>query len=182
MEKLKNRRVAVGAMVLMILLGILLGAYRSGSRLYGEVETLFYNGEEGNGIGVASDLSQRADAAVNLIVVAKRNMDPNDPFITELEKAVTEVGMAKDLTARFAADNEMDGSMTALYHALGEVDLSEKDAGYRSSLYADFTSAAMTMSHDPYNAQAVEYNRALHTFPGGLLMGLFGFEDAPIFR
>ncbi len=182
MDKLKNRRIAAGVMVLMILLSVLLGAWRSGSRLYGEVETLFYNGEAGNGIGVASDLSQRAEAAVNLIIVAKRNMDQTDPVILDLEAAVTEVNVAGSLMARFSADNEMAGCMTALYEALGEVALSEKDAGYRSSLYADFTSAAMTMSHDPYNAQAVEYNRALNTFPGGLLMQLFGFEDAPVFR
>ena len=182
MEKLKNRRMAAGMMVLMILLSILLGAWRSGSRLYGEVETLFYNGEAGNGIGVASDLRQRAESAVNMIIVAKRNLDQNDPCILELEAAVTEVHKAKTLQERHEADVEMAGSMTALYEALGEAALSEKDAGYRSSLYADFSSAAMTMSHDPYNAQAVEYNRALSTFPGGLLMKLCGFDDAPVFR
>lgn len=182
MEQLKNRRTAIGVMVLMILLSMLLGAWRSGSRLYGEVEDLFYNGEAGNGIGVASDLSQRAETAVNMIIVAKRNLDQSDPAITGLEEAVTEVSMAKSLQERYAADQKMSVCMAALYDALGETVLSEKDAGYRSSLYADFTSAAMTMSHDPYNAQAVEYNQALRTFPGSLFFALFGYEDAPVFR
>jgi len=182
MEKLRNRHVAAGIMVLMILLSLPLGAWRTGSRLYGAVEDLFYNGEAGNGIGVASDISQRAEAAVNMIIIAKRNMDPNDPCITGLEAVVMEVNMAKSLQARHQADVEMGGCMAALYDALGEAPLSEKDARYRESLYADFTSAAMTMSHDPYNAQAVEYNRALSAFPGGLLMRLFGYEEAPVFR
>lgn len=182
MDKLKNRRTAAGVMVLMILLSILLGAWRSGSRLYGRVETLFYNGEAGNGIGVASDLTQRAESAVNLIIVAKRNLEQDDPAVTGLEAAVTAVHTAKSLQARYAADKDMAACMTALYDALGQAALSDKDAGYRSSLYADFTSAAMTMSHDPYNAQAVEYNQALRSFPASLLFRLFGFEEAPVFR
>ena len=182
MEMLSNKRVAAGIMVLMILLGIVLGAYRSGSRLYGEVEDLFYNGQTGNGIGVASDLSDRAEAAFNLIVVAKRNMDQTDPAILELEKAAMAANSAGTLQGKGIADQMLEVCMDALYEALGEVALSEKDAGYRESLYADFNSAAMTMSHDPYNAQAVEYNRAIRSLPGRFFFSLFGFEEAPVFR
>lgn len=182
MTRLQDRRTAAAVMVLMIVLGVLLGAWRSGSRLYARVEDLFYNGEKGNGVGMASDLSQRVDAAVNMILVAKRSIDPADSAVTGLEEAVTAVNAASGLQEKYRADRAMASAMTVLYERLGEAALSDKDAGYRASLYADFTSAAMTMSHDPYNAQAVEYNREITSFPGRLFFALFGYEEAPIFR
>lgn len=46
----------------MAALGLLLGPYVSGLRLEKSLEDIFYNGESGNGIGVASDLSDRPTA------------------------------------------------------------------------------------------------------------------------
>lgn len=182
MAKLTDRRTAAAVMAVMMALGVLLGAWRSGSRLYGAVEDLFYNGQKGNGVGVASDLSRRADAAVNMIIVAKRNLSADEAAVTDLEAAVTAVSAASSLQEKYRADRQMHDAMTVLYDRLEEAPLSDKDAGYRSSLYADFTSAGMTMSHDPYNAQAVEYNRELMAFPGRFLFALFGYEEAPVFR
>ena len=86
MEKLMDRRFAAAAMCVMIVLGLFLGAYSSGSRLRSAVEDVFYNGELGDGVGVASDMSNRCAAVRNLIVVAKRSLDPG----SEVLKAASE--------------------------------------------------------------------------------------------
>ena len=182
MGGLKNRRTAALAMCVMIFLSFIIGGWRSGARLYGEVGDIFYNGEKGNGIGVASDLSQRAESAVNMIIVAKRGLEADDDVLKELEAAVTAMNSAGSLEDKAEANSVLTSAMAAVYDALGEVSLSEKDEGYRQSLYADFTSAAMTMSHDGYNEQAVEYNRAIKSFPGSIFFAIFGYGEVPVFR
>jgi len=182
MAGLKNRRTACLVMCVMILISLPIGAYASGSRLYSHVEDMFYNGERGNGVGVASDLSGRANAAMNLATVAQRYVAPGDGLVQPVLDACNEVSMASTLEEKKQADEYLAKAMAALYDGMGELSLSDKDEGYRSSLYADFTSYGSTMSHDGYNQAAAQYNRQLDAFPGRIFFSLLGFDEAPIFR
>jgi len=182
MEKLMDRRFAAAAMCVMMILGLLLGAYSSGSRLRSAVEDVFYNGELGDGIGVASDMSNRCAAVRNLIVVAKRSLDPSSEALKAAGDAVAMAESASSLADKAEADRALEDAITALYDELGQVGLSDNDSRYRSKLYADFSSYGDSMSHDGYNDSAADYNSKLSAIPGGMLMRLFGLRPAPLFR
>lgn len=181
MSLLKNRHIAALIMCVMILLGFLLGAAASGRRLYGRVEDIFYNGAKGNGVGIASDLGNRAEAAGNLGTIAVKYIDPRDDMIEDLEDAIDDMN-DDDLSNVAEANADLEKAVSRIYDRLGDLDLSQKDAEYRSSLYADFMSYGSTMSHDPYNQAAAEYNSEIRAFPGNIFFALMGYDAAPLFR
>ncbi|MEA4920527.1 MAG: LemA family protein [Clostridiaceae bacterium] len=182
MSAFSNRRTAASIMAAMIALSILLGAYRSGARLYSQVENAFYNGAKDNGIGIASDLTQRSESSVNLVTVAKRYLESDNSLLSNVQSAVSGLNSADSLYEKYQANKDLDAAMSALYDGMSGLRLSEKDESYRKSLYADFTSASMTMSHDSYNETAIEYNREISSFPGSIFFTLYGFGKAPVFR
>ena len=139
-------------------------------------------GAKGDGIGIASDLSGRVSAAQGLVTVAKRYLEASDRLIVNVEEAGSALSTASSLRKAKEADDRLSIAVLELFDALGELRLSDKDAGYRSSLYADFTSYASTMSHDPYNEAAVTYNENIRAFPGRLFFSLMGYRSAPVFR
>ena len=93
----------------------------------------------------------------------------------------TAVSGSKDIALRLSADNRLEAAMTALYRSLEDSSLSEKDDAYRQRLYADFSSRADTISHDPYNGYAQDYNETLSRFPASLIAAVTPVKAAVIF-
>lgn len=177
----RHRRAAL-VMALMIIAGCLLGGFNSGRRLTKTLDEAFYGGARGNGVGVASDISHRADCGRNLATVAGRYMEPDDKAVAFLREMCAYADSAETLTEKKDADDSVEMAFVQLYELLEEETLSDKDEAYRKSIYADFVSYGDTMSHDPYNDAAVRYNREISTFPGSLVFKLMGLERAPVFR
>lgn len=175
----KQKRAAL-ACCLMAALGLLLGPYVSGLRLEKSLEDIFYNGESGNGIGVASDLSDRADCGVNLASVGSRYLESS--LLSPLKNAAQGLRSAGSLREKAEANETLEREFRAVSSLLEAEDLSGKDEELVSSLVSMFDSCSYTMSHDGYNAEASGYNSAIKTFPGSLIFSLMGLETAPIFR
>lgn len=181
-----NRKIAIPIMIIMIILGTFLGGYRSLNSLYKKVDKVFYQGVDGDGIGIASDLNDRINTSINLISIAK-GYDQD----VRVEAAITAVNSAKDALSsaatigdKYQANIALTEATEELHKALGNesLQLSEKDAGYRDSLYNQLSSRNDTISHDGYNDSAVEYNNALQEFPASFFTSLFGIEKAVLFR
>ena len=178
MKIFENKAISLILMVALIAAGTWISGYRGLSSVYWYAENAFFVGEDGDGICIANDLSERAIAAVNMVTLAS-----NYAGLKDSAAAVTEA--AAELTAELSATNrqdsigrlsdrnrKLDTAVTALYEAMGEIQLSEKHEKYRQSLYADFTSRGHTISHDPYNNYAQSYNQLLQSFPAGLLASI----------
>ena len=175
MKLFESKALSLVLMLVLIAAGTWIGGYKGLSGLYADTEAVFYTGEDGDGICIANDLSERVIAATNLVTVASKYAG-----VKHAAAAVTEA--SAELSAELSAtardghiakiserNRKLDSAVTALYNALGEEALTEQHEKYRQSLYADFTSRGHTISHDPYNKYAQAYNETLKGFPAGLL-------------
>ena len=182
MKLLENKAICLLLMVVLIVSGTWISGYRGLSRLYSRAEDVFFTGEDGDGICIANDLSERAIAAANLVTIASNYSGVKDAAAAVTE-ASAELSAELSATARDGRiarlsekNRKLDSAMTALYHALGEEQLTEQHEKYRQSLYADFNSRGDTISHDPYNTYAQGYNETLQGFPASLFAS---FTPAP---
>ncbi len=181
-EKLKSPRLAAVIMIAMIALAVVIGGGRSLRSLRAGVEDIFWNGMAGDGIGVASDLSRNRSDAYNLLSVA-RGYPVDSALLASLEEAVAAFDAAgDDIEALFDANAQMTDAVAGLYEALGRQQLSERDEGYRQSLYYNIQARNDTMSRDGYNTAALEFNRQLGRFPARLLGRLASVSPAPLAR
>lgn len=183
MKLLENKGLSIVIMIALIIGGFWLGGYKSLSGLYSDVEKVFFTGEDGDGICIENDLSERAACAVNLVTVAKKYVGESAEVkeLSEASSALSAASGSKDIALRLSADNRLEAAMTALYISLEDSSLSEKDDAYRQRLYADFSSRADTISHDPYNGYAQDYNETLSRFPASLIAAVTPVKAAVIF-
>ncbi|MBR4410885.1 MAG: LemA family protein [Firmicutes bacterium] len=178
MNLLNNKFLCLVLMVVLIAAGTWIGGYKGLNGLYSQAEDIFFTGERGDGICIANDLAERAAAAANLVTIAS-----NYAGVQDEAQAVT--AASAELSAELSAttrdghiarlserNRKLDSAMTALYNALGEESLMAQHEKYRQSLYADFNSRNDTISHDPYNQYAQDYNQALDGFPASLLAAI----------
>lgn len=171
MKLLENKAICLVLMVVLIAAGTWIGGYKGLSGLYSDVEEVFFTGEDRDGICIANDLAERATAAVNLFTIASNYAGVQDETqaVSAASADLSAAIQREDIAALSEKNQKLDTAMTALYNALGEESLSEQNEKYRQKLYADFNSRNDTISHDPYNQYAQEYNQALSGFPAGLL-------------
>lgn len=179
---LKSPRFAAAVMAVMIALAVVLGSGRSLRALRRDVEQIFWNGVSGDGIGVASDLSKNRDDAYNLLSVA-RGYPVESSVLDALDAAVQACDAAGgDMDALLEANTALTRAVTDVYEALGRQSLSERDEGYRQSLYYNVLARNDTMSRDGYNTAAVQFNQALERFPANLLRMITPVSPAPLAR
>ena len=183
MKLLENKVLSILIMAVLIVGGFWLGGYRSLSGLYNDVEKVFFTGEDGDGICIENDLSERAACAVNMVTVARKYMGESTEVkaLSDASSALSAAAVSNDIAKCLTADGELETAMTALYRSLEDVGLSEKDEAYRQRLYADFSSRGDTISHDPYNGYAQDYNETLSRFPASLIAAVTPAKAAVIF-
>lgn len=183
MKLLENKALSILIMIVLIAGGFWLGGYRSLSGLYNDVEKIFFTGEDGDGICIENDLSERAACAVNLVTVAKKYVGESAEVkeLSDASSALSAAAGSNDIAKCLTADSKLETAMTALYRSLEDAGLSEKDEAYRQRLYADFNSRGDTISHDPYNGYAQDYNETLSRFPASLIAAVTPVKAAVIF-
>ena len=185
MKVLENKGICMVLMLVLIVCGVLLGGYKGLAGQYQKAADVFFLGEAGDGICIANDMGERANALTNLQTVAKKYPAASDADAAceGADAAVNAYTQAEgDISALFAANAQMETAMTALYQALDGAGLSEKDESYRQRLYADFNSRSDTISHDPYYSYAADYNKLLAQFPANVIAALTPATAAPMVR
>ena len=155
MKVLENKGICMVLMLVLIVCGFLFGGYKGLAGQYRKAADVFFVGETGDGICIANDMGERANALTNLQTVAKKYP---------------------------AANTQMETAMTELYRVLDGASLSEKDEKYRQRLYTDFNSRNDTISHDPYYSYAADYNKLLAQFPANVIAALTPAAAAPMMR
>ena len=183
MKLLENKAVSIVLMVVLIAAGTWLGGWKGLSSLYSKAEDVFFVGEDGDGICIENDLSERAAAAGNMVTIARKYLGDSQEVkaLSDASSALTATEKNRDIATRLAANQALDTAMTALYQRLETENLSDQDETYRQRLYADFNSRNDTISHDPYNQYAQTYNQTLAGFPANLLAALTPVHEAVLF-
>jgi len=169
-------------MIAVIIFSVLFGSRRS---LYAErsrVESAFLNGVEGDGFSIGNDLNIRVGESLNLITIAKRYLDGNDPAIRAVQEACDRLNESDDPSDMFDANQRLTEACTALSDKLAGLPLSEKDEKYRLGIVDELKSRNDTISHDGYNDLAEKFNARLESFPANILSRLTGVKPISLFQ
>ena len=167
---MKNKFVAVLICVIVVALAIVGGARRTMSRQNREVEQMFVDGVDGDGMSIHSDLLVRAGLAYNLTAVAERYLDADDPLITAVRDNARALERETSPAACYRLNALLDQSVNELDVALQHETLTEADEKYRTGIMTDLQSCAAQISHDGYNAAVRELNEVtLRKFPARYL-------------
>ena len=120
MKLLENKVLSILIMIILIAGGFWLGGYKSLSGLYNDVEKVFFTGEDGDGICIENDLSERAAAAGNMVTIARKYLGDSQEVkaLSDTTSALTATGKNRDIAARLSANQALDTAMTALYQRL----------------------------------------------------------------
>lgn len=179
MTVLKKRPVAI-AIAVAVCLAALFVSGRSGlAGQRAKVESVFYTGENGDGLCIFSDLNSRLDCAYNISTVVRRN-DSSYHALIELDGAYAAMKQAMDggsVSEMSTADKALGSAVETVYRYALNLDMSETDETLVTRQYRTFMSAADTISYDPYNSLARRFNSENSGFPAGL----FGVKDLEYF-
>ena len=182
MKLIRNRYFAAAVMAVLILAAVLLGSHRSLSGLRSRAAETFYAEVAGDNLSIGNDLQDRVEYAYSLATVAARYLEGTDAQLTALREAAAALEQAPSPSAKAAANSRLTTAAAAVYDALGHYSLSETDARYRQSLYADLNARNDTIGRDGYNAVAQAFNDQLQAFPASLLAPLTGVAPLELFR
>lgn len=181
MESLKDRKIALLLMIIMIVLGTAFGSHRSLMKLYNSAEDVFYNGENRDGFSIQHDLEDRFEESLKLVKIAEKYTSLDSRYIADVTEARNNLKNAETIKDKSKANSELDAAVYALYNELGNQKLSSQDEKYRISAYGTFNSYGDTISHSSYNSTARKFNETLNKFPAGLLGKLTGIQELDTF-
>ena len=180
-ELLKNRHVAIGITVVVILLSTLLGAHRSLVAAAYPIERYFIEGEDG--YSIQRDLDTRVGLAHYLMVVAERYLYAEDAAMIELQDAITALEEADSVKEKSAANQHLTAATERVYLMLDDYRLSSSDDRYRTQIRTDLASCNQTISHNAYNEMATAYNtEVLGKFPANVLKQVALVPELDTFR
>ena len=180
-ELLKKRNVAVGVTVVIMILSTILGSGRSMDAAAYKVERYFIEGY--GGYSIQRDLDTRTGLAKNLLVIAERNLYSGDETILELQDAIAHMETADTVKEKAAANQQLTAATEHMLLILEEQPLYKGDHKYCRQIRTDLASCNQTISHDPYNEMATEYNeKVLGSFPASVLKLVNGAEELETFN
>lgn len=169
MKILENRAIAIVLMVALIAAGFILGGYKSLNSLYEKnILNIFCRGEDNDGVCIDNDLSERASDAINMAKIGSK-YDNAAKEARDANSAAARLQSMTDIKDKSDANKDLEAAVGALFTALTGGELSPSDAAYVQRLYTDFNSRNETISHDPYNKYALEYNSTIGKFPASLI-------------
>jgi len=182
----KTRRGAAIVLAAAVLFGVWFGSGRSLNGLRGDAVALFERGEDGDGVGVKSDLEYRRTVCINLYTVACRYLDPEEAAMQYLDGAIHMADPDGDRHGDLLPASvyiRMDEKAEGLLDALAGEQVSEKDDQYLTGFAAELESIRGVIRHDPYTAAAQEFNEEVLTaFPASFLRVLTGVEELPVYQ
>lgn len=164
--KLKNRKIASVACVVMVVVSILLSARFEMSKIQNNL-----NAEYNREVGIKTDLEQKAKDAANLIVIAEKyNVDSSD--LSTMREAVL-----NSKTEEAASNSaKMDQAFDYVVSNLMNQDLSEKDASYLTQIHGDYYASNDRIERDAYYTVLDSSIERLSQFPANVFRFIFKFD------
>ena len=156
--------------------GAKLAAYHS------SVEAQYTQGVRGDGMGIASDLQARGNAAANIITLGEALLGENDPLVLNARAALDALQAESMPSAQYAANLQLGVAVDALYQQLTAVAAGQGKGETLSTPWSEFLSRQSIIEHDGYNEAARRYNDTVSGFPAGLIGALWGVQEVELFQ
>lgn len=175
---MKKPAAAWAVLAAILIFGTVFGSWRSLTGQRRAVTEAFYNGTDGSGYGIATNLDLRVEYARNLCKIAG-DYDVA-PQCQAVEKACRELETEEDFDDKYEANQALGAAVEALDRALQQKSLSQEDESFRKSLTADLSSYEMRIDKlaSDFNSQARRFNQqVLGSFPAKLFGELTDVEE-----
>ena len=179
----ENKYVAIIIMIVMIISSALYGVHRSLSRMSKEVNNIFYQGVDNDGIGIFSDLNIRINQSQNLLTIA-RKYDIDEDLINSIEVVLVDLSNGNNSIAnKYQSNLELTSKTNTLIAILNDLEeVSDNDISFIRNIEISLLARNDTIFRDPYNLAVKEYNDQLEEFPTNILRKLIGIKKIEYFR
>lgn len=173
MKSLKPLLIALG--VILILAIPTLGTYNS-------LVTSQLNVER-----AASDLDtqyqRRVDLIPNVVETVQAEMAHEKEIFTEIANARAKVGSAATIAEKDAADTQLGSALSRLLVMTENYPTLKANEAMRDlRVQIEGTENRVLVARKDYNAVAQKHNLKVRKFPGSIFAGMFGFEEADMFK
>lgn len=167
---LQNAAFARIVMIILIAFSIVFGARRSLSSLVAEAENVFYQGEYGDGLGVAEDIKRCRECTSNLLVIGRNAFgQEGTESMKVLEAQIKRMKAVEDPSGQLRELKELTENLKPYYQELQKADLSDYDRGQCNKLIRDIEENIERITRDSYQKAVREVNQKLNTFPASIL-------------
>jgi len=180
MKIFNDRGVARCITAVVICVSFLGGGAKTLNRMGAEASGMFYDGVNGDGMGIQRELDHRANFTQNMVTVANRYIR-DDAAATKAEAACSDLINAETIKLKSEANRNLTDAAAGLYDRLGRETLSDNDARLRESLFTEIKARNARISNDEYNKNARDFNQKLHIFPASVIRALRLTPELPIF-
>lgn len=133
---------------------------------------------------ISVQLQRRADLIPNFVETVKGYSDYEQATLTAVIEARSKVtaasGAEEQATANAQLDSAIDIWVNAVTEAYPELKADQQYIALQDELAG--TENRIAVARKDYNTAAQVYNKAVRSFPGSILAGIFGFEQVEYFE
>lgn len=179
MERLTNRSTAWAVTIVVIALSVLLGARISLGRERHNTELNYYFHDIN---GIQTDVNRVVQDTENLLVVAGRYLQEDDPDLYNVSRSVQTINSSYSPSTTSTAAKELSANIDILNERLHNLELSEQDKVYNDKIMANIKSSFKIISQSEYNEKAEEFNATIKKFPANTLSGIVGIKPLELYE
>lgn len=179
-----KRNISVLLCGLMVFIAIVTGGCRALLSARRQAMDIFTLGFYGDGASISSDLAYRAEYAARLCMQAGAFLPEGSTLADDVAAAASGLSLAATTREKFEANVNLTEKLAALragLERLGEPPSGSREGRDIFGLFVSLDSRNQTISHDPYNIRAREYNAMLATFPYNLYKKLVRADELELF-